>query len=261
MTDEQQNLPTYNVYCDESRLDLINSTISTNKYMVIGSIWIPRSHKEDIIRLVRAWKQRHSLSHREIKWTQISRANIDKYLELIDLLFDSEKCKYRAILIDARKIDMRYHNEDPEEAFYKMYYQLLCHPISRNHSYYIYLDGKTNKVRNRVATLQHHLSKRTDGICKLSEVQSSSNLITQLADLFTGAISASANTSTTSAFKLRFIEELERRINRKACTPNTAAKKDKIDIFLFPSNADNPLKARGECEFPQANQIPQARRI
>ncbi|HRJ59458.1 MAG TPA: hypothetical protein PLV64_24475, partial [Anaerolineales bacterium] len=77
---------TYNVYCDES-CHLENDHISV---MVLGAVWCPLAETQKVAIDIRNIKAAHGLSTSfEIKWTKVSKGQIDFYLNLIQYFFDN----------------------------------------------------------------------------------------------------------------------------------------------------------------------------
>lgn len=78
----------YNIYCDES----CHLEKDHQKVMVLGAIWCPVLKTKEILDELRDVKIKHGLSNNfELKWTKISPAKIDYYLEVAsaDGIFDN----------------------------------------------------------------------------------------------------------------------------------------------------------------------------
>lgn len=71
----------YNIYCDES-CHLENDH---QKAMVLGAAWCPVGKTREIAIRLREIKQKHGLAQNfEIKWTKISPAKKEFYLDFLD---------------------------------------------------------------------------------------------------------------------------------------------------------------------------------
>lgn len=77
----------YNVYCDES-CHLEHDHL---KVMVLGAVWCPLEKVHEISVRIREIKQKHGMKPGfEAKWTKISPAKKELYLDLIDYFFDDD---------------------------------------------------------------------------------------------------------------------------------------------------------------------------
>jgi len=77
----------YNIYCDES----CHLEHDRQEVMVLGAVWCPLQDTRKIAEDVRQIKKQHGLSSRfEVKWTKVSPAKVDFYLDLVDYFFRSE---------------------------------------------------------------------------------------------------------------------------------------------------------------------------
>lgn len=75
----------FNIYCDES-CHLENDH---QKAMVLGAVWCPLDKTREIAVRLREIKRKHGLSPwLEIKWTKVSSAKKEFYLDLVDYFFD-----------------------------------------------------------------------------------------------------------------------------------------------------------------------------
>jgi len=82
----------FDIYCDESRQDLLveKSSISThNRFVCIGGIILPTEKREELKNAIKELKEKHSL-YGELKWGNVSPNKIDFYLELVELFFETE---------------------------------------------------------------------------------------------------------------------------------------------------------------------------
>ena len=132
----------------------------------------------------------------------------------------------------------QYHNNDNELAFYKFYYLLLKEKLHSNAKYYIYLDKKPVKEKNRVGVLTGFLkaytsSSRTDcNIRHIQEYSSRENKLIQIADIFTGAVAAKFNQSSTSIPKVKIIDYIEQQ-RKKPLTVSSSLLENKFNVFIW----------------------------
>ena len=91
MNTTAETTKTINVYADESRhLDPSDSR------MVIGGVWTEREYVKKFSDKIKLIKRKHGIpAKREIKWTKVSEAKRDYYLDLIRLFFDDENRRNR----------------------------------------------------------------------------------------------------------------------------------------------------------------------
>ena len=140
----------YNVYCDES-CHLENDGQSA---MVLGAIWCSSLHAAGHARAFREIKIKHGLSpHFEIKWTKVSESKVDFYLELLEKFFDEKDLHFRALLVpDKSKLDHEAHDQNHDQWYYKMYFDMLKFLISPSAKYRIYIDIKDDWGGKKLAS-------------------------------------------------------------------------------------------------------------
>ncbi len=208
----------YDLYCDESRQDLIvkrSSINSNNRYICIGGIMVPNGHREKLKSDIKELKQKHNLFG-ELKWGSVSTNKVQFYLELIDLFFDTNNpIDFRTVVIDAEEIDNDVYNDsDHELGYYKFYYQLIFHWINPNHNYYIFTDYKTNKDRARLNLLKLVLNRatRSDCIEIIQSLNSKESLLLQMQNVLMGAVGYKFNYGDTgiSLAKKAVVERIEK---------------------------------------------------
>ena len=177
------------VYCDESRHD--QST--PNKYMSIGGLWVPRTLKAEVSREFRAVREGAGLRG-EVKWSKVSQSRLADYQKLVDFFFERQDLRFRAIVVDQSKVDVkRFHAGDRELGFYKFYFEMLEKWILPQNRYLVLLDFSKNKGADRYRTLRRVLENKTKGtawIDDLTVIDSYETPLAQLSDLLTGAVAA-----------------------------------------------------------------------
>ena len=178
------------VYCDESRHD----GCAQNKYMTIGSLWMPRDQRDTLSREFRNLCRSNGLRS-EVKWHKVSTKYIDAYKQAADFFFAQESLKFRCIVVDQSKYDLeKFHGGDRELGFYKFYYELLIKWIEENNEYLFLLDFQRNKESDRYTVLRRALENKLKGkawVSDLTVIDSHLTPFAQLVDLLTGAVAAS----------------------------------------------------------------------
>lgn len=184
----------YDLYCDESRQDLLvkkTSINSHNRYVCIGGIMIPNDKREKLKSDIKDLKEKHNLFG-ELKWGNVSTNKVNFYLELVDLFFDTNNSvDFRTVVIDAENIDNdTFNDSDHELGYYKFYYQLIYHWINPNDDYYIFTDYKTNKNKSRLNSLKLVLNNatRSDCVKLIQSINSKESLPLQLQNVLMGAV-------------------------------------------------------------------------
>ncbi len=225
----------FDVYCDESRPDLLSSEKPTGRYMVIGSLWLETENRALFKKQVHELREKHRIGG-EFKWQKVSRGRFDFYKEVIDWYFErGSSLRFRCIAVDREKVNLvRYHVNDQELGFYKFYYQMLHHWIFDFNKYSIFCDFKTNRQRDRLHVLQRCLaaSNLSSEIFTVQAIRSRESLLLQLCDTLTGAASARLNVSVQpGSDKSRLLDYLESRLGRRIT--RTALAEPKFNVFVI----------------------------
>ena len=222
------------VYCDESRPEVLYGDGSADKYMVIGGIWLPKEQRENIKSEVKALRDKHNV-HGEIKWKNVSPSRLNFYVDLVKLFFSTDSLRFRCIVVNSERVDLDYyHDSDSELGFYKFYYQLLYHWCEPLKDYWIFLDYKRNKESDRLHTLSDVLNNASFSFIKsVQAIESKESLLIQLADVLIGAVGYKYNNYDTSDAKLKILEVIERHIGHPIQrTYKTARKFNVFEIEL-----------------------------
>lgn len=183
----------YDLYCDESRQDLLvkKSSINiNNRYVCIGGIMIGTENREKLKADIKELKKKHSV-YGELKWGNVSENKLNFYLELIDMFFNFKDVYFRTVVIDANEVDNDTYNEsDHELGYYKLYYQLVVHWINSGERYYLFTDYKTNKDKFRLQKLKKILNNScgTECVEVVQSIDSKESLLLQLQNVLMGAV-------------------------------------------------------------------------
>jgi hypothetical protein len=204
----------FDVYCDESRPDLLSSNNPKAKYMLIGSLWLPRDKRDKFKKDIHDLRNKHKIGG-EFKWQKVSPSRINFYKELIGW-FNAmgENLRYRCIVVEHKQVNLPlYHNNDQELGFYKFYYQLLHHWIFDWNEYVFFIDCKANRNRNSVKDLKRCLSLAnfSSVIKQTQAIHSKESVLLQLADVLTGIAAYRLNNNiNTASAKFALLCELEK---------------------------------------------------
>ncbi len=224
----------YNVYCDES-CHLENDH---QKAMVLGATWCPLDKTREIAVRLREIKQKHGLPpHFEVKWTKVSPAKKDLYLDLIDYFFDDDDLYFRALIVPdkTRLRHDAFPGQDHDLWYYKMYFDMLKAIFRPNAHYRIYLDIKDTRGAQKAAKLHQVLCNSIydfsqDIIARLQLVHSHEIEQLQLADLLIGALAYLNRGLQGNAGKMALIERIQQR-SGYCLTKTTLLREEKMNLF------------------------------
>ncbi len=220
----------FEVYCDESCPEVLFDR-SAHKFLVLGSLWFPSEFRNEFKSAIDAIKEKHNYKL-EIKWNKVSPKTLGFYEDLIDYYFKTENLRFRALAVEAEKINLvKFHSGDAELSFYKFYYQMLHKWIHDFNKYEIFLDYKRNKQRTRLKKLKEALinSNLSSEIKNVQALPSTQSLGIQLCDLLLGAVNGKFNESITSASKLKIITKIESNIG----SPISPTSKNNTSFNVF----------------------------
>lgn len=225
----------FDIYCDESRPDLLSSKNSTSKFMVIGSLWLKTdnriAYKDDIHDL----RNKHLIGG-EFKWQKASPSKLPFYLELVDWFCkQGDNLRFRCIAVEHDKVNLlHYHDNDQELGFYKFYYQLLHHWILDFNEYAVFCDFKSNRRRDRLHVLKRCLerSNLSSSIINVQAVRSRESVLTQLTDVLTGVAAARLNeTLIDGSAKGKIVDRLEVLLKKRI--GHTWKSEQKFNVFVI----------------------------
>ena len=202
----------YNIYCDES----CHLEHDRQNVMVLGAVWCPLEDTRTIAEDVRQIKKQHGLSSKfEVKWTKVSPAKVDFYLDIIDYFFKNDGLGFRAVVIpDKSKLRHGAFDQTHDDWFYKMYYTVLKTILEKTCKYRIYLDIKDTRTAAKVRRLHEVLcSGRYDFdqsiIERIQDVHSHEVEHIQLVDLLIGAVSYANRALSTSPAKKALVDKVQ----------------------------------------------------
>jgi hypothetical protein len=209
--------------------------------MALGAVWCPEEKVHEINLQIRDLKKQFGLSSAfEIKWTKVSNARVDFYSALVDYFFTNSDLFFRILIVPDKSI-LRHadFNQDHNDWYYKMYFDMLKIIFDPADTYNIYLDIKDTRSATKITKLHEVLCNNIydfsrEIIKKVQTVRSEEISVLQLADLLIGAITYANRGLTTNPAKLALIEQIRQRSNYKL-TESTLFQERKINIFIWES--------------------------
>jgi hypothetical protein len=204
---------TYNVYCDES-CHLENSN---QKVMTLGAVWCPIEKVKEISVRLREIKQHHNLKPNfEVKWTKVSPAKVQFYLDWMDYFFDNDDLHFRSIVSDKSKLQHQKFNQTHDDWYYKMYFNLIKVILYPKSHYRIYLDIKDTKSADKTSKLHDVLANNCydfshNMIERLQTIHSHESEILQLTDLLIGSVGYANRKLSENSAKLALVERMRDR--------------------------------------------------
>jgi hypothetical protein len=223
----------FEIYCDESRPEHFRDRSGDgDRYVLIGGLWIEAAQRHNYKIRIKQLREIHNVWG-EFKWNRVSPSRQQFYLALVRLFFQ-EAMRFRCVVLPAKQLDaVRFHNADNELMFYKFYYQLLHHWILDFNSYRIFVDLKTNRLHNRIRTLERVLrnANLTAEIQAVQALPSRQVDLLQLADVLLGAVGYHFHKQTTSEAKLAVLKEIEAHLGHPI--QPTSRREQKFNVFRF----------------------------
>lgn len=226
---------TFNIYCDES-CHLQNDHIPV---MVLGALWCPLEETQKIAVDIRNIKAAHGLpSSFEIKWTKVSNGQLGFYLNLVQYFFDNPNLHFRALIVpDKTKLRHEDHNQNHDDFYYKMYFDMLKVILSPKDHYRVYLDIKDTRSASKVSKLHEVLTNNfydfsREIIERVQTVRSHEVEQIQLADLMIGVVSYANRGLATNGAKLQLVEQMHELSGYKL-TQSTLLRENKVNLFRW----------------------------
>lgn len=223
----------YNIYCDETRVDNPDS-----KRMVIGALIIPRDQKRRIERDIKRIYLRHGFTY-ELKWTKVNHLYQELYSDLIRYFLSEKNMSFRCIVVDKSRFNLeKFHDGDPELAFYKFYYLMLRPTLFAGSKYYMLLDKKPTSNRNRTGALHRFLQMYASHMadCTIRHFQaydSQDNVLIQLADFFTGLVGYDVNDEREGVAKGVITQLMKKVSGRATFQTSSTLREEKLNIFVW----------------------------
>lgn len=192
-------------YCDES------CHIQTDgvEYMSLVSVFCSKSRVKNINRDIRRIKEKYGISpSQELKWTKISKTNLEMYKEIISYVSDKSYIRIRGVLAKKRTSEqLLARNKTYDQWYHSIYYYLLKHPLELISDFnvdfnkcFLFIDKKdiytTENICLLAEYLKRHLNYRYDFLP--IAVDSKEHQLVQVADIIAGALT----------YRKRFVDKI-----------------------------------------------------
>lgn len=201
------------IYCDESR----HEGQSSQHYMVIGGLWLPREKRDEILANLRAIQAKHGITG-ELKWGKVSLTKLAGYKAVADFIASRTDIHFRCIVVDKSKVDHdKYFQNDRQLGFWVFYWHCLKQWMGNGNTYFISIDFKPESLRSGPRRLRNALEKECIKRCWLKSlecVDSQHNLFCQVADVFIGAVGYEQNALIGSPAKAALARHIAARFDR-----------------------------------------------
>ena len=225
----------YNIYCDES----CHLEHDHQQVMVLGAIWCALEKVKEKNIAIREIKKRHGLSPSfEIKWTKVSPAKQDFYLDLVNYFFDNQDLHFRALIVqDKTKLQHELYQHDHDTWYYKIYFDMLKVILEPDARYRIYLDIKDTRSADKTAKLHDVLCNNFYDFQRqiiewVQTVRSHEVELLQLADLLIGAVSYVNRGLTANSAKIALVEKMRER-SGYSLTQTNLLRESKVNLFVW----------------------------
>jgi len=143
--------------------------------------------------------------------------------------------------VDKNKVKLEeFHNNDLELAFFKFYYFMLRPTLLDQNEYYIFIDKKPTRDKNRARALKSFLDAyvlihRTR--CNIKHLQaypSEENIFLQLTDYLTGLVGFACNSNRRSkSVKANMVSYLKSRLGKGKLCVSTPLAEEKFNVFVW----------------------------
>jgi len=231
----------FSVYCDES----CHLPRDGQSLMVLGGVWCPTSKAAAAFVRVREIKARHGMPPGfEAKWTKVSPAKAQLYMDLVDYFFDDDDLHFRALIATGKEtLDHQAFEQDHDTWYYKMYFDMLKVILEPGSEYAIYVDIKDTRSGAKMAKLHDVLCNNMydferEILQRVQTVRSDEVELLQLADLLIGAVSYANRGLCTSQAKTGLVERMRQR-SGYSLLATTLLREDKVNLFVWrPTGAE-----------------------
>lgn len=228
----------YNVYCDES-CHLEHDNFPN---MVIGGIYLDKNKKKEINQRISEIKKSYGINKNvEIKWSKLSPARLDLYIDLINYFFDDDDINFRCIIADKTKLDHVKYNQTHDEWYYKIYWEMMKGILSPIDSYNFYVDIKDTRSYDKTQQLLCILCNsqydfKRSIIKKIQPIRSEEVQVMQLVDILIGAVKSANSIDAISSSAKKEVIELVKKRSGYTLTVSTLLSEKKFNIFKWRPN-------------------------
>jgi len=218
------------IYCDESR----HEGQSSQRYMVIGGLWLPRDHRKGLLDALHALQQQHRIAG-ELKWQKVSQSRLPGYRAIVEFLASRDDVHFRCIVVDKTKVDHdKYFQNDRQFGFWVFYWHCLKQWMGNGNTYYVSIDFKPESLLSGPRRLRQVLENeciRRAWVKSLECVDSRENLFCQLADILIGAVGYEQNGLARSPAKRALAAHIARSYGRRDLTGSDGPSLQRFNIF------------------------------
>lgn len=224
----------FNVYCDES-CHLEHDGLPV---MVLGIVWCPLAKARSIAERIREIKVKHGLpSTFEVKWSKVSPAKLQLYLDLVDYFFDSVDLRFRGLIANKEGLRHTAFGQSHSDWYHKMYYLALQTILGPHSTYRIYFDLKDSKSGPSLRMLHDILCRKIYDfekriIERVQAVHSDQIEQIQLADVLAGAIGYANRKLSSSPAKSAIVERIRKR-SGYSLVLSTLLREEKLNLFQW----------------------------
>lgn len=217
---------TFNFYCDES-CHLENDNMP---FMLIGYVSCAYNQVKLHSDNIRQLKAKHNVFY-ETKWSGLSKSAYPLYNDLIDYFFATD-LQYRAIVIDKNQLNHEAFQQNHDDFYYKMYFQLLSKKLNPECNHNIYLDIKDTRSAKKVNGLKKFLNANFVSVRNLQNIRSHESELMQLTDIITGALSYHLRGLNKVIAKNKIIEKIQQHSNHPL-SHSTDKDQPKFNLFFI----------------------------
>ena len=228
----------YNIYCDES-CHLQKIIEGEKNVMVLGALWCLKEKRKEISNRLREIKVKYGLPPDfEVKWHKVSPAKKDFYLNLIDYFFDDNDLHFRALVVPDKSIlNHDKFNQDHDDFYYKMYFDLIKVILDPSHSFNIFIDIKDTKSQQKIDKLKEvlrnsHYDYNQRIVKNIQQIKSHEVELLPLADLLIGAIGYVNRELHSNEAKVEIVKRMQQR-SGYSLTQSTLYREEKTNIFIW----------------------------
>jgi len=173
------------IFCDES----CHLEHDASNAMVFGALACKGDSVGEIDAAIKTLRQRHGYV-RELKWTKLSRLDMNFYSELFDMLLKSPHLRFKAVIVPEKSVlDHETFNHGSGNTFYyKLAYYALRDFIEEGKTFRVYMDYMDTLGRTKVATLKDVLMSCKPKSLEAQTIRSHESQLIQVCDLLIGAV-------------------------------------------------------------------------
>jgi hypothetical protein len=214
--------------------------------MVLGTVWCLQDKAREVAVRLREIKAAHGLPPDfELKWTKVSPAKLDFYMEVLNYFFDDDDLHFRAWV--AHKAGLRHaeFGQTHDDWYYKMMFGLVEPLLTPDARFRLYLDKKDTRGALKVAKLHDVLCNNLYDfnraiLERVQVVEADAVEQLQLADLLLGAVGYANRGLSGSAAKSALVERIKKRTGYGLTRP-TLLRESKFNLFIWRGQLEGRL--------------------